>query len=1426
MKRKFLFLTMLLTLCAVGTMKAQNSITTVTTETELIAAVQTNNAQIRFANDISTTSLLEIQGSRSITIDLNGFTLDRGCTSRGSQVIVVRTGSTLNLSNGTLTGGWGGNGGALDIEIGTTVNLTDVIVTGNYADDRGGGISNSGTLTMTDCVLSDNTSRDNVENIGGGGLFNYANCTATLTNVTISDNKATYGGGLCNRGTLVMEGCIISDNFADYIGGGISNEGILTMTDCAVSSNKCFNLSLPTRGNGIYNQGTLNLQGNVQIKDNNDNDDDDGDDIYLPTGSKITVTGTLTGGPGSIGVRMQKPDVFTIGYQSHNSETDHFFSDIIPNDVVLVDGEAKMRYGYYECSWDSENKQVVHTAKTIPDNVQIANVCDIEGSTEDYVLPGNDYWFIAEGTGATPLCGLTCSGSNVHLILCDDAEYRIYGGFFVNEHTTLHVYSQSYGDRMGKLICIGDNSQPGIGPKHDDSFAGNIDIHGGDIRATGGDYGAGIGGCEDRSSGTITIWDGKIEATGGTDAAGIGGGEGGSGTYTYIYGGEIEATGGDYGAGIGGGEFTGGGGGEGGRIEIFGGTIVASGTGTDGDGGGAGIGTGDHGYQKEDSPIIIHGGVITATGGYLSAGIGGGHGASGGYITIDGGVVLAYGSSYGAAIGGGAADQEWTFSPLVGGTGGIITINGGIVMAFSHDKDYPSKAAGIGGGMEGAGGVITINDGIVIATSDEAAAIGGGRDEHNGSVIYINGGSVLAVSMISGAGIGGGAYGYDGVIEITGGEVMAIGGAHKFVKPPTHLDNHPFDAGFLIKHIVTHLLRFKASSLSSPMVMGILATGANALGQFLNYELSEVEAGGAGIGGGYRNQYGWTIRILGGYVVAHGGISGSQAIGHGKMSEYEGTLSIYDGAMVSAGSDEKHHSAVLAANRESACRDNLFAVIKPCGHKGAALYQDNGDGTYTTFNPTESCHYCSIGGVQTLPHTFSEDGAWNDADKWSSGHVPIDGNDVVICAHCEVPADYVAKADTVSIPYYDTIFIKDGGQLFHSNAGVTATVQKAITGHGGNNENGWNFIASPMVTNIIPTVDNGFLSETAENYDLYYYDEPAHYWRNFKPDGLYHGFDIEPQKGYLYASHDNTTLIMIGTLKASNEPDTIKGLSHSATELTGFNLVGNPFACNAMIDQPFYVINGKNVVPNTGSTIIPPCTGVMVQVDADHESVIFTKTTEQQNTQSSQLQIMLSQVTEPVDPSLRGTKQSSTIDNVIVSFNESDKLEKFHFGNDAKVYIPQGGKDYAIASSEGQGEMPLNFKATENGEYTISVNPEGVDMAYLHLIDNMTGMDVDLLQTPYYTFTAKTNDYESRFKLVFATDDEDGTLTDTGTFAFNSNGNWIISNEGEAILQLIDINGRILSSETINGSVSKAIDVAPGVYILKLNNKVQKIVIR
>ena len=190
------------------------------------------------------------------------------------------------------------------------------------------------------------------------------------------------------------------------------------------------------------------------------------------------------------------------------------------------------------------------------------------------------------------------------------------------------------------------------------------------------------------------------------------------------------------------------------------------------------------------------------------------------------------------------------------------------------------------------------------------------------------------------------------------------------------------------------------------------------------------------------------------------------------------------------------------------------------------------------------------------------------------------------------------------------------------------------------------------------------------------------------------------------------------------------------------------------------------------------------------------------------------------------------LDNAIISFNEGSKLGKFYFGTqNANIYIPQGNEEYAIAYSNGQGEMPLNFKAIENGEYTISVKPENVNLAYLHLIDNMTGADVDLLVPELvegpasYTFTAKTTYYESRFKLVFVV----GSSTGSDTFAFISNGNLIVN--GEGTLQIFDSLGHQLFTKqlsTLNSKLS-TLNYTPGVYVLRLINgenvRTQKIVV-
>ena len=102
------------------------------------------------------------------------------------------------------------------------------------------------------------------------------------------------------------------------------------------------------------------------------------------------------------------------------------------------------------------------------------------------------------------------------------------------------------------------------------------------------------------------------------------------------------------------------------------------------------------------------------------------------------------------------------------------------------------------------------------------------------------------------------------------------------------------------------------------------------------------------------------------------------------------------------------------------------------------------------------------------------------------------------------------------------------------------------------------------------------------------------------------------------------------------------------------------------------------------------------------------------------------------------------------------------------------------------------------------------------------------MTTIRYTFNARNDDYASRFRLVFSA--EDNGENANANFAFFDGSQWIITNTGEATLQVVDVMGRVLSTETVNGNVSLNLNQTPGVYMLRLINgdnvKTQKIVVR
>lgn len=412
----------------------------------------------------------------------------------------------------------------------------------------------------------------------------------------------------------------------------------------------------------------------------------------------------------------------------------------------------------------------------------------------------------------------------------------------------------------------------------------------------------------------------------------------------------------------------------------------------------------------------------------------------------------------------------------------------------------------------------------------------------------------------------------------------------------------------------------------------------------------------------------------------------------------------------------------------------------------------------------------------------------------------------------------------------DKLIIEDGGQIIHDNPNVQATIKKNIKGYGAYAGN-YYFLVSPLKEEINPENIEGMTPATTSDndFDLYQWNGSIAdaEWRNYKKDA----FTLNNGIGYLYANKNNVTLSFEGTLKESNEVVTVD-LNYGSEEFGDWTLVGNPFACNAYLTDTadmgnaFYRMNtAGNGFTAVASGTIAPMEGIFVKASAASQSFKFTREAPSANAGKGDLNIQVAQVTNSRDA-------QSVADNAIIRFDGGSTLQKFSFRDDnAKIYFTRDNKDYAVVNAQAQGEMPVNFKAAENGTYTIDFSMDNVEFSYLHLIDNKTGMDIDLLQTSSYTFEASKIDYASRFKLVFSTNNNSNSNDDNSFAFFDANGNlMILGIEGTATLQVIDITGRAISNETFSGNYSKAINAKAGVYMLRLiqgnDVRTQKIVVR
>lgn len=218
----------------------------ITTWGELQTAITSaeSGATIQLTQNIvaeATDSVIEIPSGKEITLDLNGYNIDRNLNDSNFKADgnVITNEGTLTLKDtsdgfGKITGGrnTGAGGGIVNREKGI-LNLESVSISGNKSSSQnygGGGVYNEqGIINISGGEISNNEATGSSSL--GGGLYNYGKGVVTMTGGMISNNKASnVCGGVYNSGTFTMTGGEIIENQAKWHGGILNEQKHITGT--------------------------------------------------------------------------------------------------------------------------------------------------------------------------------------------------------------------------------------------------------------------------------------------------------------------------------------------------------------------------------------------------------------------------------------------------------------------------------------------------------------------------------------------------------------------------------------------------------------------------------------------------------------------------------------------------------------------------------------------------------------------------------------------------------------------------------------------------------------------------------------------------------------------------------------------------------------------------------------------------------------------------------------------------------------------------------------------------------------------------------------------------------------------------------------------------------------------------------------------
>ena len=310
----------------------------------------------------------------------------------------------------------------------------------------------NGTLDR-DLMLAEAKANGYVIKVEQGG-------TLTINGGTITGGKNTgNGGGIYNEGLLTLTNAIITDNYTHGDGGGIYNAGTLVINGAAITGNISTNESCKGAGVYVAENGSISIQGNVQIHDNNIRKQTTTvvttpSNLYLNNpDTPMTIAGGISGS--SIGVQTSFDTDFTSGLSENEGSPNNFISNKKGFEVKWNDEETEARLSetILELANDANNSKNISdydnkVAKVIlKDRTLVKN-----GSWNTLCLPFN----LTNFTG-TPLADATVM------------KFKYEDSGFANGTLTLEFASAANKIEAGKpYIVKWDNGDPIVNPE----FAG------------------------------------------------------------------------------------------------------------------------------------------------------------------------------------------------------------------------------------------------------------------------------------------------------------------------------------------------------------------------------------------------------------------------------------------------------------------------------------------------------------------------------------------------------------------------------------------------------------------------------------------------------------------------------------------------------------------------------------------------------------------------------------------------------------------------------------------------------------------------------------------------------------------------------------------------------------------------------------------